>query len=472
MQELRLLTISGADISPKPGVIEAFQSSLRGILLHRQDDGYDEARAVHNGMIDHHPAMIVRCAGVADVMTTVKFCADHNLLFSVRGGGHNVAGLAVCDGGVMIDLSAMNTVHVDPQAQSARAEGGATWGDFDHEAQAFGLATTGGVARPTGIGGFTLGGGHGYLMRRYGLACDNLISADIVTANGQLVTASAAQNEDLFWGIRGGGGNFGVATSFQFRLHPVDQVLGGLLIYPFEKTRELGRLFRDIPAGAPDELGAIIAIATHPELGRIVVALVCYTGPIDEGERLLKPFRQIKPILADQVTACPYGAVQSIAENFNPRGMRNYWKSSFLRELGDDVLDLIVERYSTVPAPHDHIVFEAFGGAVARVPRDATAYDHRAWPLDFIVVGMWDQPAGDERNIGWVRETWQAMQPYSAGAVYVNYMDRQTDEGQERLKSAYGPEKYERLVALKGKYDPTNLFRLNQNIKPQAVSHD
>jgi FAD/FMN-containing dehydrogenase len=446
--------------------VQDFTASLRGEVLRPTDEGYDEARTIHNGMIDRRPTLIARCAGVADVMASVQFASDQQLLVSVRCGGHSVPGFSVSDGGLMIDLSRMRGVRVDAARQTVRAEGGATWGDFDHETQAFGLATTGGVARPTGIAGLTLGGGHGFLMCKYGLACDNLLSVDLVTAEGHLLTASADEHADLFWGLRGGGGNFGVATSFEYRLHEVGPVLGGMLIYPLARAKEILRIYRDVTSAAPDDLFMFAILATLPDGTQAAAVLVCYAGPVAEGERLLSPLRESGPLLADQVGPMPYVALQSIVENFNPPGMRNYWKSDFLTQLSDDAIDLLVEEYPSVPAPHSHLVIEQMGGAVSRIGEDEMAVSHRDAPYNAIIVGMWDQPAEDERTIAWVRRVWEALRPFSSGGVYVNY--QMGDEGEDRVHAAYGAEKYERLVALKNKYDPTNLFRLNQNITPTA----
>jgi FAD/FMN-containing dehydrogenase len=446
--------------------VQDFTAGLRGEVLRPTDEGYDEARTIHNGMIDRRPTLIARCAGVADVMTSVRFAGDQQLLVSVRGGGHGVAGFSVCDGGLMIDLSRMRGVRVDAAGQTARAEGGATWGDFDHETQAFGLATTGGVARPTGIAGLTLGGGHGFLMRKYGLACDNLLSVDLVTAEGRLLTASADEHADLFWGLRGGSGNFGIATSFEYRLHEVGPVLGGMLIYPLARAKEILRIYRDVASAAPDDLFMHAILATLPDGTQAVAVLVCYAGQVAEGERLLSPLRASGPLLDDQLGPMPYVTLQSIVENVNPPGMRNYWKSDFLTQLSDDAIDLLVDEYPSVPAPHTHLVIEQMGGAVSRIGENEMAVSHRDAPYNAIIVGMWDEPAEDERTITWVRRVWEALRPFSSGGVYVNY--QMGDEGEDRVRAAYGDEKYERLVALKNKYDPNNMFRLNQNITPTA----
>jgi FAD/FMN-containing dehydrogenase len=382
---------------------------------------------------------------------------------AVRGGGHGVPGFAVCDSGLMIDLSPMKSIRVDPIRRAARAEGGVTWSEFDHETQAFGLATTGGTVGRTGIAGLTLGGGHGFLMRKYGLACDNLLSADVVTADGRLLAASVTENADLFWGLRRGGGNFGIATSFEYQLHPVGPVLGGLLIYPMHQARTVVSFYREFTRAAPDELGCFAVLATLPDGTRAAVILLGYNGPIDEGERVVSPLRTFGPPSSDQVGPLPYTALQSIVENFNPPGLRNYWKTSYLNELSDDAIDVMVERFETAPSPYSHVVLYRLGGAVNRVGSDDTAVAYRDARHVFLVVGMWSDSAQDETNIQWVRELWSAVQPFSSGGFYVNY---EGDAALEQIRAAYGPEKYERLVALKNKYDPANLFRLNQNIKP------
>jgi FAD/FMN-containing dehydrogenase len=456
-------TTHGAETGLTATAIEQLKGRLRGDLLCPGDEHYDSARTIHNGMIDRRPALIVRCVGVADVMAAVTFARSNNLVVAVRGGGHGVPGFAVCDGGLMIDLTRMKAVRVDPVGRTARAEGGATWGDFDHETQAFGLATTGGIARPTGIAGLTLGGGHGYLMRTHGLACDNLLSVDVVTADGRLLTASATEHADLFWAVRGGGGNFGVVTAFEYRLYPVSQILGGLLIYPITHAKDVFRFYRDVTRTAPEALGSLCNLATLPDGTPAAVILLGYNGSVEDGERLLRPLRECAPLLADQVGLMPYIALQSIVENFNPPGLRNYWKSNYLQELSDGAIEVLVDHYRTVPAPHTHVVIEHLGGAVSRVGADETAVDHRDALYNFLIVGMWTDAAMDAQVIGWVRDLWGALQPFSSGGLYVNY-EAEHDMG--RVQAAYSPAKYARLVAVKTAYDPTNLFRLNQNIPP------
>jgi FAD/FMN-containing dehydrogenase len=463
MRELRVTTTQGADTGLEETVVEAFQASLRGELLRPGNKGYEEARTIHNAMIDRRPALIARCAGVADVLTSVQFAREHDLLVSVRGGGHGMPGFAVCDGGLMLDLAGMRSVHVAPHDRTVRAEAGVTWREFDHETQALGMATTGGVVGSTGIAGLTLGGGHGFLMRRYGLACDNLLGIDIVTADGRGLRASATENAELFWGLRGGGGNFGVVTSFDYRLHPLGTMLAGMVIYPINKATAFLRLYREVTSTAPDELGSLVALGTLPDGTQAAVLLVGYSGPIADGEKLLRPLREFGPPLADQLGPSPYTALQGISEHFNPRGYRNYLKTNYLKELSDDAIDIMVERYTSVPAPFSHIVVEHMGGAVSRIEQHATAYNYRDAQYNFLIVGIWPDPAEDERNIQWVRSLWQALQPFSTGNIYVNY---ESDVGVDRVKAAYGAAKYERLVALKNAYDPTNFFRLNANIKP------
>jgi FAD/FMN-containing dehydrogenase len=463
MRELRVTTTQGADTGLEDTVVEAFKASLRGVLLRPGDVGYDDTRKIHNGMIDRRPALIACCAGVADVLTGVRFAREHDLLVSVRGGGHGMPGFAVCEGGLMLDLSGMKSVHVDPHHRTVRAEAGVTWGEFDHETQAFGLATTGGVVGSTGIAGLTLGGGHGFLMRRYGLACDNLLSVDVVTADGRWLCASATEHAELFWGLRGGGGNFGVVPSFEYRLHPLETMLAGMVIYPMAQAKAFLKRYREVTSTAPDELGSLVALGTLPDGTQAAVLLVGYSGPIADGEKLLRPLREFGPPLADQVSPSPYMALQGISEHFNPRGYRNYLKTNYLRELSDDAIDILVERYASVPAPFSHIVVEHMGGAVSRMDRQATAYNYRDAQYNFLIVGMWADPAQDARAIPWVRSLWQALQPFSSGNIYVNY---ESDVGVDRVQAAYGAAKYDRLVALKNTYDPTNFFRLNANIKP------
>ncbi len=465
MSDLELITITGGRTILKEAAVKQFKAGLRGEILQPGDDGYDEARRVHNAMIDKRPALIARCTGVADVIASVNFARTNNLLVSVRGGGHNVTGNAVCDGGPMIDLSCMKGIRVDPVLRTARAEGGATNGDLDRETQAFGLATTGGIVSTTGIAGLTLGGGIGYLNRKYGLACDNLLSADVVTADGQLLTAGASENDDLFWALRGGGGNFGVVTSFEYRLHPVGPiVLGGIATYPFDKAREVLSFYREFAGTAPDEVRADV-ILRQPPSGKILDVYVCYCGSIQEGERVLRPLREFCPPVVDTIAPVPYITVQTMLEATLPPGpLLAYYKSSFLNELSDDAIRTLVDFLTDAPAIQSNVAIEHLGGAVSRVGERDTAFTHRSAPYSFLIATRWKDPAESEKNIELARQLWKVMQPFLEEGVYVNYLDE--DEGDARVKAAYGPN-YERLVAIKKKYDPTNFFRLNQNIKPK-----
>ena len=422
-------------------------------------------------MIDKRPALIARCRGVADVINSVRFARTHDLLVAVRGGGHNLAGNAVCDGGLMIDLSLMKGVRVDPARRTASAQSGLIWGEFDHETQAFGLAVTGGQISTTGIAGLTLGGGWGYLARQHGLTCDNLLSVDLVAAKGEFLTASATEHADLFWGVRGGGGNFGVATSFEYQLQPVGSVLAGVVAYPIAKANEVLRRFREVTGPAPDELASAIVLVTFPDGTPVVAMVVCYNGPIEKGEPVLKPLRTIGSPLMDQIDSMPYTAAQKLIDGFYPPGLQNYWKSNFLKEISDGAIDTITAYCAKRPSPMCHGLIEhQLGGAVSRVDREATAFNHRDVQYSFMSIGECATSAEAPGCVRWSREFWAAMQPYSTGSVYVNYLGQEADEGAERIKAAYGPEKYQRLVTLKNKYDPTNLFRLNQNIRPSPAT--
>ena len=449
--------------APAPiGVLDALRSSVRGRIVRPEDPDYDEIRKIHNGMVDRKPSVIVRCTGTADVLECVRVAREHGILVSVRGGGHSVVGFCVCDGGLMIDLAEARSVRVDPVARTARAQGGATWGDFDHETHPYGLATTGGIMRTTGIAGLTLAGGQGLLMRKYGLSCDNLLSADVVTADGRLVTASADENPDLFWGLRGGGGNFGIVTSFEFRLHPVRTVLGGLLIYPLDQARGIIKAYDAFMADAPDEISAAGVLATLPDGTKAFGILLAHCGEPEEAENVVGTMRNFGPLLADQVAVMPYPAVQKIAENFNPRGLRNYWKNCYIPGIGDAAIDVMLDYHKRSPSPFTHQVLYTFGGAIARVGRDDTAAACRDARHAFIAIGMWENEASDKEQIAYVRDLWSAMQQFSSGGFYPNY----EGEVSGHLEAAFGSGKYERLLALKRKYDPDNFFRLNQNIDP------
>jgi FAD/FMN-containing dehydrogenase len=456
--------------------MEHLKSSLRGQVFCPGEPGYDEARRIHNAMIDRRPAMMVRCAGVADVIAAVRFAREHQINASVLGTGHHVAGVSLCDDGIVIDLRAMKGIHVDPTLRTARVEPGVTWGELNHELQTFGLAATGGYVGTTGVGGLTLGGGLGWMVRKYGCALDNLISADVVTAEGEFLTASLKQNEELFWGLRGGGGNFGIVTSFEFQVHAVGTVLAGLVLHQLSKGREAVRFWREYEKTAPEEMSnGLVLFTAPPELPlpealrrEPIVALGgVYVGPLAEGEKALRPLREFGPPAADIYQPMPYSAAQLMADFLWPQGLYSYWKSSFLQSFSDAAIDTILYFYSKTPSPRTVVVVEHDGdGAFERIPADATAFGHRNWPFNLVVTTMWTDPKETEANIFWTREFMQAMQPFLADAAYVNYLGEVTDEG---VRTAYG-QKYERLAALKAKYDPTNFFCFNQNIKPTQTA--
>jgi FAD/FMN-containing dehydrogenase len=460
--------------------VHQLKSRFQGELIVPGDEQYDAARAVFNVAIDRRPSLIARCASPDDVIQAINFAREENLLVAIRGTGHNVAGFAVCDDGLVIDLSRMKDIAVDPPARTACVEGGCNWSEVNDALQPHGLAATGGFVSITGVSGLTLGGGLGWLVRKHGLALDNLLSADVVLADGRLVTASAQDNDDLFWAIRGGGGNFGVVTSFKFQAHPVGTVLAGIVLHPATAAAKAIRRWRDLEATAPDESnqGALLfhfpddRTAPPPLRGAAVVGLGgVYAGPVEEGEKVLRPLREYGPPLADMFQAMPYNAAQRMADFLWPPGLYNYWKSSYLTSLSDGAVDVIVDFFARVPSPRTVIVLEHNGdSAWDRVPDSATAFGHRAWPYNFLVTSAWSDPKDTERNVAWTRQLFDAMRPFAAQGAYVNYLGG--DEGVDGLKAAYGA-KLARLAALKAKYDPTNLFRMNQNISPvSAIDRD
>ncbi len=463
MSDLELITITGGRTVLREAAVKQFKTDLRGEILQPGDDGYDDARKVFNAMIDKRPALILRCTGVADVIAAVNFARTNNLLVSVRGGGHSVAGNAVCDGGLVIDLSRMKGIRVDPLRRTARAECGATNGDLDREMQAFGLATTGGIYAGTGISGLTLGGGIGYLNRKYGLACDNLLSADVVTADGRFLTASATENDDLFWALRGGGCNFGVVMSFEYRIHPVGPVLAGMVAWPLPHAKEVLRFYRDFSISAPDELRLDAILGMSPD-GPILAIVVCWCGTIDAGARVLRPLRDLGSPVLDTIATVPYKTIQNLLESlgYGP-GQYHYWKSSFFKELSNDAIDTVVDSFFPAPARLCAVAIEHLGGAVSRVGENDTAFSHRHVQHSVLTIAVWEDPSASAKNIEWARRLYSSIQPFLEDGVYVNYLGE--GEGDARVKAAYGPN-YERLVAVKKKYDPTNFFRLNQNIKP------
>jgi FAD/FMN-containing dehydrogenase len=455
-----------ASSTVEEGAVREFEAGLRGGLLRPEEDGYDAARRVFNGMIDKRPALIVRCVGASDVMRGVDFAQTHDLLLAVRSGGHNVAGKAVCDGGLMLDFSLMKGIRVDPARRVARAEAGLVLGDFDRETQAFGLATPLGVVSMTGIAGLTLGGGLGWLNGKHGLACDNLLSADVVTADGTLLRADDRENADLFWGIRGGGGNFGVVTSFEYRLYPVGQVLGGGLLYSAGEARDALRFYHEFARSCPDELTTSASLGLSPDGSLVAGITVCYCGAMEEGERVLRPLREFGSPLEDTIRPMAYTALQSASDEGFPSGQQHYWKASYLKDLADEAIEVLLRFVSEMPSPSSGVGLQQMHGAASRVEPDATAFPHRDEHYDLLILSQWADPADSEANVRWARELFEAMQPFFGEGVYVNNLG---EEEADRVEEAYG-EHYGRLAALKDKYDPTNLFRLNQNVEPAAQS--
>ncbi len=446
-------------------VPDEMRESFSGALLRPGDPGYEEARHIHNGMIDKRPGLIARCTTTADVIDAVHLGSELNVEVSVRGGGHNVAGKAVTEGGLMVDLGPMKGIHVDPRAKTVRAQPGTTWAEFNRTAGVFGLATTGGAVSSTGVAGLTLGGGLGYLMGAFGLTADNLLSAEVVTAFGRVVTASPDENADLYWALRGGGGNFGVVTSFEFRVHPVSTVLGGLLVHPFAAAENTLAAYRQFTNDAPDDLGISCGLVHAPDgSGDKIVALpLCHAGQdLQRAEADLKPLREFGPPVMDAVQAMPYPVVNTILDGGFPRGALNYWKSAFLTDLTADASAAIVEAYATTPSPMSAIVIEHLHGQATRVDPTATAFPHRDPGYSVLVLAQWADPADTEANVAWAKETFNALRPYMSDRRYMNYLS--ADDG-NATRDAYGIN-YERLVQVKRRYDPANLFRLNQNIDP------
>jgi FAD/FMN-containing dehydrogenase len=449
----------------------------QGVVLLPADHGYDEARKVFNGLVDRRPERILRCASTEDVASAVESTVLAGLPLTVYGGGHSVTGSAVIDGGVCIDLRDLDSIDVDPDEKLLRVGGGATWGAVDAATQEHGLALTGGRVSSTGVGGLALGSGSGWIERKCGLTCDNLVSARVVTADGRVVTASETENPDLFWGIRGGGGNFGIVTEFTFRLHEVGPiVLGGMLLYPGHQARELLAFWRDFMVDAPDEVGSAVALITappadfvpEPARGKPAAGVVlCYAGPVEEGERVLAPLRAFGPPAADLVQPMPYTAVQQLLDHGNPPGMSNYWSGDFLAGLPDEAIDALVSNAQPPASPMSQMIIVAGGGVLARTDEDATAFGQRQAPFNLHFLSMWaPNPADDQRNIDFTRSITAAMKPWSTGGAYLNFIG---DEGLTRIEAAFGPEKFARLQALKDLWDPQNVFRHNQNIPPSRV---
>ncbi|MDI1462752.1 FAD-binding oxidoreductase [Catellatospora sp. KI3] len=451
--------------------VQTLRDQVKGQLVTPDDEGYDQARAVYNAMIDRRPAVVVRCTGVDDVRAAVDYARENGLDLAVRGGGHSVPGFGTVDGGVVADLSGMRAVTVDPGRGTARAEGGATWGDFNAATGAYGLATTGGIISTTGVGGLTLGGGIGYLARAMGLSCDNLVSAEVVLADGQIVTADANQHADLFWALRGGGGNFGAVTAFEFRLGPVAEIYGGPMFFELSDARELLRFFRDFIADAPEQYGGFPAFQIAPPLpfipenrhGEPFLAVVsCWTGDHAEGERVIDRIRAVAPPVAQMVGPMPYTALNSAFDALVPPGLQHYWKANFVSELTDDIIDAHLRFGPKVPVVNSTVHIYPINGACHRVAPDATAFAYREAKFATVIAGMWPDPADNQANTAWVRDYYAATAPLSEEGGYVNFM---AGDDQDRVKANYGGN-YARLVEVKRAYDPENLFHLNQNIRP------
>jgi FAD/FMN-containing dehydrogenase len=443
--------------------LEAFS----GELLRPGDDGYDEARRGFNGLVDKRPAMIAQCLGEADIADAISFARKAGLEISVRGGGHNIAGRCFTEGGLMIDLSRMKGVYVDPAARTARVQPGVRWGELNRETQLHGLAVTGGLISTTGIAGLTLGGGLGWLMPKYGLATDNLLSARVVTADGRTLTASGQENADLFWGLRGGGGNFGVVSSFEYRLHEVGPtIVGGLVAHPFDAAADVLRFYRGYTAEAPDELMTFGGVGYAPDGSGAKIALVvaCHVGTAEQAEEDLRPLREFGSPVMVELGPLPYTVMNTLLDDAFPTGTLNYWKSAFVSELSDEAIDELVARFATCPSPMTAALFEHFHGEVTRVPVDATAVPHREPGYNFLVTSVWTDPATSEENVAWTKDIFGAMEPYLVHRRYLNYFS-EDDVGEDPVRAAYGPN-YERLVELKLEYDPDNVFRLNTNIMP------
>ena len=451
--------------------LDQLRGQVGGDVIAPGDDEYDEARKVYNAMIDRRPAVVVRCVDVSDVVVGVNFARENELDLAVRGGGHSVPGFGTCDDGVVIDLSGMRSVAVDAKSRTARAQGGATWGDFNDATHVHGLATTGGIISTTGVAGLTLGGGIGYLARGFGLSCDNLISADVVTADGRSVVASADENADLFWALRGGGGNFGVVTSLEFRLHPVETIYGGPMFFEVEDAGTVLRFFREFIAIAPEEFGGFPAWQIAPPLpfipedrhGDTFLAFVaCWVGPVDQGEAMLKPLHDVAPVVAEHVGEMPYPALNSAFDALLPPGLQHYWKANFVTELSDAMVGAHLEHGPKVPVVNSTVHIYPINGACQRVASGATAFAYRDANFAPVIAGMWPDPSQNEANIRWVRDYYDATAPLSQEGGYVNFM---AGDDQDRIKANYRGN-YDRLVQVKRSYDPDNLFHLNQNIRP------
>jgi hypothetical protein len=443
--------------------IEQFRATFRGEVIQPGDSDYEMARKIWNASIDKHPGIIARCSGVADVVVAVNFARENDLLVAVRGGGHNVAGRALCDDGIVIDLSGMKGIYVDAKNHTVRVQGGATLGDLDRETHLYGLAVPAGVISKTGIAGLTLGGGVGWLVRKYGLTCDNVLSFDIVTADGKPRVASATENEDLFWALRGGGGNFGVVTSFEFRAHPVSTVLGGMVLYSRDQAVEVLRFYRDFTQSAPEELTAYVALLHTPDAIPAVAVIACYCGDVAEGETVFKPLRTFSSPMVDMIQPMPFPQMQTFLDAGFPHGNYNYWKSTFLREFSDEAIAVLVEHANRATSPLSGVVVEYYGGAASRVGVSETAFAQRQAQYEVGILAQWVDPGESQRHIEWARDLADAMRPFSSGSYLLNFLG---EEGEDTIQAAFGSN-YNRLMAVKKKYDSKNFFCLNQNIKPE-----
>jgi FAD/FMN-containing dehydrogenase len=455
-----LIDTSGVEVDATR--LEPFLASFRGTAIRAGDAQYDTARRIWNASIDKYPGLIARCSGLADVIAAVRFARAHNLLVAIRGGGHNVGGRALCDGGMVIDLSAMKGIHVDPEARRVRAQGGVLLGELDRETHVYGMTVPVGVVSRTGIAGLTLGGGVGWLARSYGLACDNVISFELVTADGEVRKASADENPDLFWALRGGGGNFGVVTSFEYRLYPVSTVLGGLVIHPRDRAPEFLRFYRSFSQAAPDQLAAYAALLHTPDGHPVVAVAACFNGDLGEGERVLAPLRSFGTPIADLIQPMPMPVMQTLFDAAVPDGNQNYWKSAFLRELTDEAIATIIEYANKATSPMTAILIEQYGGAAGRVPVNATAFAQRHAQYDLGILTQWSDAADSARHIAWTRGFADAMGRFASGDYLLNFLG---DESEDVIRSAFGVN-HARLVEVKAKYDPENFFRVNQNIRP------
>lgn len=450
------------------------ETSVRGQLISPGSNEYDTARKVYNGMINKHPQLIVRCVNVADVIGTVKFARENSLLLAVRGGGHNGAGLGICDGGVVADLSAMKGIRIDPTSKTVRVEGGCTQGEVDHATHAFGLAVPSGTVACTGIAGLTLGGGHGYLTRKYGLTLDNLLEVDIVLADGRLVTAHADNNRDLFWAIRGGGGNFGIVTSFLFKAYPVSTVVAGPMLWNLDRATEVMEWYREFMVNAPEDIYGFFAFLDVPPgppfpeylyTKNMCGIIWCYSGELELAEKTFQPIRDLLPPEFDHIAPMPYPQLQSLFDPLLPTGMQWYWKGDFFTELKDEAIAQHIKHGSQLPTPLSTMHLYPVDGAANRVGRNDTAFSFREAKWSMVIAGIDPDPANADKITTWAQEYWRSLHPYSCGGAYVNFM---MEEGQERVRATYR-DNYDRLVAIKTKYDPTNFFRVNQNIQPITV---